>query len=511
VGGVRTAASLRLDDAAALDARAVLAIARGEVVPSLSDGLARRLDERRAAMLAALDGAGPVYGVTTGMGALSTLELPQPARAAQSEALMTARSAGGPPWLSPAQTRAVLACRLRTFLNGDAAVSAALCARLAESIALGVLPALPRRPAGVAGEIVGLAHLGAALVGTGDVLAAGRPAAPGARSEPAPQAVPARQALSAAGLAPLRLGLKEGVALIEGVPMTTALAVLAAAAAREVLRHAVTAVAAEFDIAGAARDVLDARLARGDDVLASVTGQLRDLAGPLPRPRALQPPVSFRAAPQVLAHLARAAGEVQAAAGRALDGVSDSPAFLGGEFVGSAGFYGYDLAVHLHALTVALIGVAELGAARLHRLLDPAVSGLSAQLSAQPGPQAGLSPVHKRAVGVTHELRRQATPSVIGPVETSAGQEDAQAFSLEAAQSCQVALDGVTEVLACELLAIHQARCLGAPIAAARLRAELDTLTAGLPVSAQDRRWGRDVERLRERLSGPVAFSPDRG
>jgi histidine ammonia-lyase len=536
MAGGPPAASLRLDDAARLDARAVLAIGRGELAPSLSDDLARRLDERRARMLAALDGAGPVYGVTTGMGALSTHELPEPARAGQSEALMTARSAGGPPWLSPAETRAVLATRLRSFLNGDAAVSARLCGRLAESIALGVLPALPRRPMGVAGEIVGLAHLGAALLGTGDVLAMGTAAAPEAstvlagesalagksalagesvpagKSVPAGETVPASQALSQAGLAPLRLGPKEGVALIQGVPMTTALAVLAAADARKVLGHSVTIVAAEFAIAGAARDVLDARLARGDAVLAGVTGRLRGLAGPAARPRALQPPVSFRAAPQVLAHLDRMIGAVDAAAGRALDGVSDSPAFLDGQFVGSAGFYGYDLAVHLHALTVALIGVAELGVARLHRLLDPAVSGLNAQLSARPGPQAGLSPVHKRAVGVAHELRRQGLPSVIGPVETSAGQEDAQSFSLEAAQSCRIALDGATEVLACELLAIHQARCLGAPGGAASiaavppgtppLRAELDALTAGLPGSAQDRPWGRDIERLRERLSG---------
>jgi histidine ammonia-lyase len=188
--------------------------------------------------------------------------------------------------------------------------------------------------------------------------------------------------------------------------------------------------------------------------------------------------------------------------------VTDSPAFLGGQFVGSAGFYGYDLAVHLHALTVALIGVAELGTARLHRLMDPAVTGLNAQLSAEPGPQTGLSPVHKRAVGVAHELRRQAIPAFIGPVETSGGQEDAQAFSLEQAQACRIVLDGVTEVLACELLAVHQARRLavtaGRPDAllpAAGLRAELDALTEDLPASAADRRFGRDVETLRDRLS----------
>src|SRR5258708_30767544 len=138
------------------------------------------------------------------MGALSTHELREPARAGQSEALMTARRAGGPPWLSPAETRAVLATRLRSFLNGDAAVSARLCSRLAESIALGVLPALPRRPMGVAGEIVGLAHLGAALLGTRDRLALGPAAGPEAttglagRPPPAPEGLPPRPAPSPA-------------------------------------------------------------------------------------------------------------------------------------------------------------------------------------------------------------------------------------------------------------------------------------------------------------------------
>jgi histidine ammonia-lyase len=136
--------------------------------------------------------------------------------------------------------------------------------------------------------------------------------------------------------------------------------------------------------------------------------------------------------------------------------------------------------------------------------MDPAVTALNAQLSAEPGPQTGLSPVHKRAVGVAHELRRQAVPAVIGPVETSGGQEDAQAFSLEEAQACRIVLDGVTEVLACELLAVQQARRLavGRPgaVLPAGLRAELDALTEDLPASVADRPFGRDVETLRDRL-----------
>lgn len=502
------AAVLRLTEASGLDGPAVLAIARGELLPELDDQLISRLDARRAEMLAALATAGPVYGVTTGMGALSKRGLDEAERSRHQEALMTARAVGGPPWLGPAPARAVLAVRLRTFLNGDAGVGSALCLRLAESIRHRLLPALPRRPAGVAGEIIGLAHLGAALIGTGDLLSgdllAGDASVP-AGIVPA-GIVPAGPALAAAGLEPLRLGQKEGVALIQGVPITTALAVLAAADARTILDHALAVVAAEFALTGAARDVLDARLARGDGVLAATTARLRDLAGTVTSPRALQPPVSFRASAQVLAHLARSIDALDAAVARALNGVTDSPAFLGSEFVGSAGFYGYDLATHLHALTVALIGATELGTTRLHRLLDPAVSGLTAQLSAEPGPQTGLSPVHKRAVGVAHDLRRQALPSVTGPVETSGGQEDAQSFSLEAAQSCRIALAASAEVLACELLAVHQARCLGAtiPADAARLAAMLGPLTSGLPVSPADRPFWRDIELLRDRLLRPV-------
>jgi histidine ammonia-lyase len=505
-----TPAILHLDDAAGLDAPAVLAIARGELVPELGDQLIRRLDARRAQLLGALAAAGPVYGVTTGMGALSQRSLGELAQSRHSEALLTARAVGGPPWLSPAETRAVLAVRLRTFLNGDAAVGSALCGALASSIASGVLPAVPRRSTGAAGEIIGLAHLGAALTGAGEVLCgpstppAGTPPAgtPSASTPPASTG-PAGPALAAAGLDPLRLGPKEGVALIEGVPMTTALAVLAGADARTILRHALTVVAAEFAVTGAARDCLDARLTRGDDTLAATTALLRGLAGPVARPRALQPPVSFRVSAQVLAHLARTIEALEGAVVRALTGVTDSPAFLGTQFVGSAGFYGYDLSVHLHALTVALIGSTELSATRLHRLLDPAITGLPAQLSAEPGPQTGLPPVHKRAAGVAHELRRQAIPSIIGPVETSGGQEDAQAFSLEAAQSCRIALDGAIEVLACEFLAVHQARCLGAtlPGGAAQLAAALDVLTAGLTTSPADRPFGRDIETLRDRLA----------
>jgi histidine ammonia-lyase len=489
--------SLRIEEPSALTAAAILRLARGELSLDLDENLLRGLDTRRAALLAALARGGPVYGVNTGMGALSQHRLDESAQSRHQEALLVARSAGGPPWLTAEEVRAVLGVRLRTFLNGDAGVGARLCRRIVEVIDSGITPAVPRTSTGVAGEIIGLAHLGAALVGTGEVI--------GVEGE----AVPAGPVLDAGGLARLRLGPKEGVALIEGVPMATALAILTSARARGLLRQELLVLAAEFALTNAARDVFDARLGRGDVELTRLTATLRELAGSAHQPRALQPPVSFRASAQVLAHLLRSLTALDAAIERAMAGVTDSPAFLpdrageGNAFVGSAGFYGYDLAANLHALTVALIGVAELGAARLHRLLDPAVSGRTAQLSVDPGPQTGLSPVHKRAVGVTHQLRRQALPASLGPVETSAGQEDVQAFALEAAEAARAATIGAREVLACELLAIHQVRCLGATMpsdAGRELITALDAVAALLPADPGDRPFGRDVETLRRLL-----------
>jgi histidine ammonia-lyase len=504
-----------VETAAGLGPSAIVRIARAGALPALSDRLVEDIAARRARALAALASGRPVYGVNTGMGALSERRLSETEQARHQEALMLARSAGGPPWLAEDEARALLAVRLRTFLNNDSGVSAELCRRLTDMLALDVLPAVPRDGLGSAGEILALAHLAAPISGRGMVLSGGgRRAGASADSSrtgtgTGHDAIPAAPALDAAGLAPLRLGPKEGVALIQGVPVSTALSILCAEDARHLLRQCLSIVAAEFALTGAARDVLDPVLARGDEVLGRVTAELFRLAGTQASPRALQPPVSFRVSGQVLAHLDRAVTMLDGAVSRALEGITDSPAFVehdddgGGRFLSTAGFHGYDLAAHLHILTVALIGAAELGATRLHRMLDPKTSGLNPQLSPDPGPHTGLSPVHKRAVGVVHALRRVAVPSTVGTMETSAGQEDTQTFAVEAATDCRRAIDGLREVLACELLAVHQAHALGArpPQDAHRLIEALEETAAVLPSGTEDRFFGQDVQTLQALLA----------
>ena len=198
----------------------------------------------------------------------------------------------------------------------------------------------------------------------------------------------------------------------------------------------------------------------------------------------------------------RAGDALAAAIERALAGVTDSPAFLDGKFVGTAGFHGIDLTAHCDQLTAALAHAAEVSAARLHRLLDAKVTGLPAQLAARPGPDAGLVAVHKRAAGEIHALRRLAVPASVGLIETSGGQEDVQSFAWEAAETLRAALRHARVVTACELLAAYQACSLSQHSAPAGCRAPLARL-AGIigPIDA-DRPFGQDIECLLREYDG---------
>lgn len=483
--GPQPLALLQIRSAGDLDAVVVLQVAAGAGL-ALDPALLDQLDAVRGQVLSALSDGPPVYGVSTGLGAMSEHRLSAAEQVGHQQRLLVARAAGGQPWLAREEVRAAMATRLSTLLNGDSGVSAALCQQLVALLNADVLPAVPATASGTAGEIIPLAHLAAALTGTGEVLTSDGVA-------------PAGPALLAAGLAPYPLQAKEGIALIEGTPVTAALAILYGQRAATAVRDEILVLAGQLALTGASRDSLHPALGRGDSELAEVDAELLRLAGTTPAPRSLQPPVSFRVSPGVLAHARRAGLQLDAAVARALGGVTDSPAWVGDRFVGTAGFSGYDLSAWLHLLTVALVGVAEASAARLHRLMDPAVSGLPAQLSALPGPQTGLPPVHKRAVGVVHGLRRLGLPAALGTVETSSGQEDLQSFSLESAHALGTAVTGLREVTACSQLALHQMRLLGAelpPDVAPELAALLEQWAALLPDSPDDRPWGLDLAAL---------------
>ena len=480
-----------------LDPGLILRIAAGHGI-QVAPALLAEVDQRCAAAREVLRRGDPVYGVNTGMGALAGVPLSEADQLAHQRNLLLARATGGPPWLDAADVRALIAVRLRTFLSGDSGVSAGLCRRLAGLLDQDIAPAVPRAGVGCAGEIVPLAHAFGPLAGIGRVL-----------GPPGTGTVPAAEALRSRGLGAFSLGPREGHALLAGVPGATALSLLRLADARALESVMEAAAALSIAAAGASRDPYAAACARGDDILAGVLGRLRAAIGENPEPRALQAPVSFRVAGPVLAQVLRAGDALELAIGRALTGVTDSPAFLNGKFVGTAGFHGIDLGAHCDQLTAALAHAAEVSAARVHRLLDARVTGLPAQLAARPGPDAGLVAVHKRAAGEIHALRRLAVPASVGLIETSGGQEDVQSFDWESAEALRGALHHAHVVAACELLTAYQACSLSERPAPAGCRGMLGRLAEIIGPIGADRPFGEDIEHiLRAGLrSWPLAHS----
>ncbi|WP_427885975.1 aromatic amino acid lyase [Kribbella sp. GL6] len=419
----------------------------------LSPALLDRLATIRTDALNTLESGDPVYGVNTGMGNLSKRRLTTAEQSRHQRNLLRGRAVGGPPWLPPDEARAVLIGRLRTFLTGDAAVSVGLIHQLVALINSGHLPNIPAEGAGSAGEIIPLAHAFASL-------------------DPGP---------------------KEGIALLAGIPGATGRAALAAARAHQLADRLTAVGAAAIAVVGANRDPYQPAAGRGDDILTAELSRLRDLAGPEPDPRSLQAPVSFRVAGQVVAHVRRTLRQLDDAVERAFNGVTDSPAYLDGEFVGTAGFHGLDLTAYCDHLTAALAHAAEVSTARLHRLLDPTVTGLPAQLARDPGPQAGLVAVHKRAVAITHRFRRLTLPTAISTAETSNGQEDVQTFSWEAVGNLGEAIRLTRETTACELLAVRQAFALSARPVPPGLRPLFRAVDDVVPPIDNDRPFGEDL------------------
>jgi len=481
-----------------LTREAVEAVAWGGEPLALAPVALERVAHGQAELAGLLAGGARVYGVNTGMGWLASVELDPAAQEGHQRNLLLGRAVGGPPWLEAAEARALLMARLGNLLSGHAGVGPELCRFLVDRVNDGFVPAVPRGGAGCAGEVIPLAHAFQTLTGAGLVL------------RPDGSAEEAEAALAERGALPYRLKAKEGIALLAGSPLATALALARLRSAERLAAQLLASAAAAIDALAAPLDPYDEAVGRlaGDPLLEGVLADLRGAvgdrqaeAGPAGR-RALGPqaPVSFRVAPQVLAQLRRTLGRLDEDVRRALVAVTDSPAVVGGRVVAGGGFHAVGLAAGMDAAALSLVQAAELAGQRLHRLLDSRFSGLPDQLSPDPGPVTGLVVVHKRAVGALHEARRLTVPASAGQADTSLGQEDAASFAPEAAEQLRRVEQLTREVVACELLAARQAWWLRRTSPAGGLGPLAACLQELVAPVERDRSLGPDLARLVEVL-----------
>jgi histidine ammonia-lyase len=451
----------------------------------LDKPLVEALTRRRNEVLTALrKGENPVYGVNTGMGRLAGVALDARQQAEHQRNLLIGRAVGGPPWLPPEDVRALFVLRLRDFLRPWSGVSPDLVRFLVDRLNDGFTPAVPRTGLGSSGEIIPLSHAFQTFLGIGTVLEDG-------------VETPAAEALAARGATPYVLGPKEGASLIQGSPLAVMHAQRSWAEARRLIRLQTLTAAVAIDVLGAPRAVFSPVMAGGDDHLRRLLEELNALVsgGPV-RADVVQAPLSVRVAPRALAHADRVAADLRETWLRWESMPGDSPSFVDGEFVPGTGYHPVDLGLRMDAVTAALVHLGEVSVQRTHRLLDERFSGLPPQLTADPGPRAGLVPLHKRAVGELHALRRLAAPATLGSIDTSAGQEDVQAFAWGAGEQLRSAAAHLFAITACELVTGSQARYLAGGEGAAALRGSYEWVRSVVPPLDEDRPLGPEVERL---------------
>ena len=455
--------------------------------PELVEELRRSHEET----VAALSGEQRVYGVNTGMGYLAGMHLRGVDFEWHQRNLLLGRAVGSPPYLPAEEARALMAARLINLASGYAGATPELCQFLVDRLNDGFVPAVPRGGIGSAGEVIPLSHAFQTFIGVGYVL------------EPDGSVKDAALALAERGVAPYEPAAKEGIALLAGCPGAIALSIARRRSVTVLSRQLLTAAACSIDALRAPLEIYGERGDRlhADPVLFGILLGLRAaLRGSAEERFGMQAPVSFRVAPQVLAHIERTITRFTEDIDRAVGAVTDSPAFVDGRFVTTGAFHEVELAAGFDTLGMALIRAAELSGQRVHRLLDSRFSGLPDQLTPNPGPSCGLIVVQKRVVGTLNELRRLASPASVGSADTSLGQEDAMTFAFEAAEKLRRIEVLVRDVLACELLVTRQAWALrgtGTPVG---LEEVAERLTETVAPVEEDRPLGPDLDRLVGRL-----------
>ncbi|HET9772802.1 MAG TPA: histidine ammonia-lyase [Acidimicrobiia bacterium] len=458
-------------DGSPLSVADVVAVARGGCPVTVASTTADRMAPARAVVDRIVAEGATVYGVTTGFGALASVKVsPAEARRLQ-QSLVLSHAAGMGDLVEPEVVRAMMLLRARTLAAGLSGARPVLVEGLAGLLSAGITPAVPELGSlGASGDLAPLAHVGAVLTGEGEAVdATGR-------------RLPGGEALAAAGLQPVVLEAKEGLALLNGTEgmlahLCLALADLDRLAATADVACAIT-VEALLGTDATYRPELHAirphpgqeasaanlrRLLSGSEIVASHRpGRPGDEPGP-PADHAVQDAYSLRCAPQVHGATRDVIAFARGVVERELASVTDNPVVLadqepGCEVASTGNFHGQPLAFAADFCAIALADLASISERRTDRLMDPARSqGLPAFLAVDAGINSGFMLAHYTAAAAVNRLRTHATPASIDSISTSGGQEDHVSMGWNACRKLRTSIDDAGRVLAIEILCAAQA------------------------------------------------------
>jgi histidine ammonia-lyase len=470
----------------------VVAVARHDARVELpADALAAMAESRAIVEALAADTA-PHYGISTGFGALASKQIPVERRAQLQRSLVRSHAAGSGPEVEREVIRALMLLRLATLATGRTGVRPIVAETYAAVLNAGITPVVMEYGSlGCSGDLAPLAHCALALLGEGTVRVDG-------------VLMPAEEALATAGIRPVVLREKEGLALINGTDGMLGMLVLAITDLRALVTTA--DLAAAMSIEGLRGT--DAVFAADIQALRPHPGQ-RDsaanmravLAGSpmLSHPEGftrVQDAYSLRCAPQVHGAVRDTIEHATLVAGRELASAIDNPVItLDGRVESNGNFHGAPVGYALDFLAIVTADLASMSERRTDRFLDVSRNhGLNAFLADDPGVDSGHMIAQYTQAGIVSELKRLAAPASVDSIPSSAMQEDHVSMGWSAARKLRRAIDGAQRVVAIELLTAARAMDMRAPIEPSAVSAAVVAkLRETVPAPDTDRYLAPDI------------------
>jgi histidine ammonia-lyase len=460
---------------------------------TLAEGWRGRVAANRAALQAMLATGAALYGVNTGFGKLASTRI-DPTRLEQLQVnLVRSHAAGTGAPLPPPVVRLAIALHAAGLARGASGVRPAVVDALLGLETNGTIPRIPSQGSvGASGDLAPLAHLALVLIGEGEVFSGPRPA-------------------------PIALQAKEGLALLNGTRISTALALAALFRLETLFAAGLVAGALSVDGARGADTPFDARVhdVRGQPGQVAVAAELlRLMAGSAIRDShrtadvRVQDPYSLRCQPQVAGAALDVITHVAAVLEREANAVTDNPLVFADAVISGGNFHAMPVAFAADQLALAIATLGNISERRIALLVDPATSFLPAFLAREGGLNSGFMIAQVTAAALTAENRALATPRSIDTIPTSANQEDHVSMATGAALRLAPMLDNFEAILTIEALAAAQAIEFHRPLAtSAPLEEAMAAIRAAVPAWDADRAFAPDLEAARKVLPSLAALA----
>ena len=452
-----------------------------------------------------------VYGVNTGFGKLANTRIRNEDLDNLQRKIVLSHCAGVGPSLSEPVTRLVMVMKLASLMRGFSGVQIPTLKLLVDMLDREIYPVIPSQGSvGASGDLAPLSHLAAAMIGEGFARING-------------VKMPAAEALSKAGLHPVQLKAKEGLALLNGTQVSTSLALNGLYGARNVFYGAMLAGALSVEAMRGSHTPFDARIheVRGQEGQIKVADGYRKLLENSPIADShqdcdkVQDPYCLRCQPQVMGAILDSLSHASMVLGRESNGVTDNPLIFPEEqdAVSGGNFHAEPVGFAAEQIAVSLCETGSMSERRTAMLVDPALSELPAFLTPDPGLNSGFMIAQVTAAALVSENKQSAFPAVVDSIPTSANQEDHVSMATHGARRLALMADNAAHVVAIELLAACQGLDLhenNAIPSSAPLQAVRSAIRAQIPVLDDDRLMSPDITRVKQMIiQGNLSSLPE--